>query len=60
MARIKITQKKSVINRPPNQKATMIALGLRKINQSVEKENNAQIAGMVRAVNHLVSVEEIK
>jgi large subunit ribosomal protein L30 len=60
MTRIKITQKRSVINRPPNQKATMIALGLRKINHSVEHDNNAQIAGMVRTVNHLVSVEEIK
>jgi large subunit ribosomal protein L30 len=38
----------------------MVALGLRKINHSVEHDNNAQIAGMVRTVNHLVSVEEIK
>jgi len=44
MTRIKITQKRSVINRPPNQKATMVALGLRKINHSVEHDNNAQIA----------------
>lgn len=36
MSVLKITQKRSVINRPPNQKATMVALGLRKINQTVE------------------------
>ena len=60
MIRIKITQKRSVINRSSKQKATMVALGLRKINHSVEHDNTAQIAGMVRTVNHLVSVEEIK
>ncbi|MEK9829300.1 MAG: 50S ribosomal protein L30, partial [Schleiferiaceae bacterium] len=47
MARIKITQVRSVINRPPNQRATMVALGLRKMNQSVEHENTPAIAGMV-------------
>jgi len=60
MARIKITQVRSVINRPPNQRATMVALGLRKMNQTVEHENTPQIAGMVRTVNHLVQVEEVK
>ena len=60
MARIKITQVRSVNNRPPNQRATMVALGLRKMNQTVEHENTPQIAGMVRTVNHLVQVEEVK
>jgi large subunit ribosomal protein L30 len=59
MAKIKITQLKSVIDRPERQKQTMVALGLRKINKSVEVEATPQILGMVRKVNHLVKVEEI-
>ncbi len=57
--KIKITQVKSVINRPKRQKATMIALGLRKMNQSVEHEATPQILGMVAKVSHLVKVEEL-
>ncbi len=57
MAKIKITQIKSVIDRPKRQKATMEALGLRKINSTVEKEETPQIKGMVEAVKHLVKVE---
>ena len=59
MSKIKITQVRSVIGRPKNQKLTMEALGLRKMNQSVEKETNPEILGMVRKVNHLVRVENI-
>lgn len=59
MSKIKITQVRSVIGRPKNQKLTMEALGLRKMNQSVEKEPNPEILGMVRKVNHLVKVENI-
>lgn len=59
MAKIKITQVKSIIDRSERQKRTMKALGLTKINQSVEVEANAAIIGMVRAVNHLVAVEAI-
>lgn len=59
MSKIKITQIKSVINRPKNQKLTMEALGLRKLNQSVEQETNPEILGMVRKVSHLVRVENI-
>ncbi len=59
MAKIKITQIKSVIDRSERQKRTMQALGLRKINQSVEVEANPAIIGMVRKVNHLVAVESI-
>ncbi|QQL48517.1 50S ribosomal protein L30 [Mucilaginibacter ginkgonis] len=59
MAKIKITQIKSVIDRNERQKRTIAALGLRKINQSVEVEANDAIIGMIRAVNHLVAVEKI-
>ena len=59
MAKIKITQVKSVIDRSERQKRTVEALGLRKINQSVEVEATAAIIGMVRKVNHLVAVENI-
>ena len=59
MARIKITQIKSVIDRSERQKRTMQALGLSKLNQSVEVEANAAIIGMVRKVNHLVAIEAI-
>ncbi len=59
MAKVKITQVRSTINRPKRQKATIQALGLGKINRSVEKENTPQIAGMIRAVQHLIVVEEL-
>ena len=58
MAKIKVTQIKSIIKRPKDQKATIIALGLGKINRTVEIENNPAIAGMVKKVSHLVKVEE--
>ncbi|WP_420581847.1 50S ribosomal protein L30 [Reichenbachiella sp.] len=57
MAKVVITQKRSVINRPNDQKLTIKALGLGKINRSVEKEMTPQIAGMIKKINHLVSVE---
>ena len=59
MAKIKITQVKSIIDRSERQKRTMKALGLKKMNQSVEVEANAAIIGMVRKVNHLVAIEAI-
>jgi large subunit ribosomal protein L30 len=59
MAKIKITQVKSIIDRSERQKRTMKALGLNKMNQSVEVEANAAIIGMVRKVNHLVAIETI-
>ncbi|RZK48825.1 MAG: 50S ribosomal protein L30 [Pedobacter sp.] len=59
MAKIKITQVKSIIDRSERQKRTMKALGLNKINQSVEVEANAAIIGMVRKVNHLIAIESI-
>ena len=59
MAKIKITQIRSTINRPKRQKLTIQALGLGKINRSVEVEKTPQIEGMVNKVNHLVSVTEL-
>jgi len=58
MAKIKVTKRKSAINRPQNQKRTLVALGLRKIGQSVEHNATPNILGMVNKVKHLVSVEE--
>ena len=59
MKKYKITQVKSTIKRPGNQKRTMEALGLRKINQSVEHQASPQIEGMIGTVRHLVMIEEI-
>ncbi|MEQ9439473.1 MAG: 50S ribosomal protein L30 [Cyclobacteriaceae bacterium] len=59
MARIQITQTRSTIKRPKRQKLTIEALGLGKINRSVEVENTPQISGMVKKVAHLVTVKEL-
>ena len=56
MATIKVKQFKSRINAPKDQKATLMALGLRKISQIVEVEDTPSIRGMIRKVHHLVSV----
>lgn len=60
MAKLKVTQVKSTIDRKEPQKRTMAALGLRKIRQSVVHNDTPQIRGMIRSVQHLVTVEEIK
>lgn len=59
MAKIRVKQVRSKINRPENQKRTLEALGLRKMNQVVEHEATPQILGMVRTVSHLLEVEEL-
>ena len=59
MGEIKIKQLRSKIGRPENQKRTLIALGLGKINRTVELEATPQILGMVKTVSHLVKAEEI-
>jgi large subunit ribosomal protein L30 len=59
MGKLKITQVKSTIDRKEPQKRTIAALGLGKIRRSVIHDDTPQIRGMVRAVQHLVSVEEI-
>ena len=56
--KVQVTQIKSTIKRPGNQKATIKALGLGKINRTVEKELTPQVAGMINKVSHLVSVKE--
>ena len=56
MATIKIKQIKSKIGAPADQKRTLEALGLHKISQVVEKEDNPVIRGMIRKVHHLVTV----
>ena len=58
MAKIKITQVRSAIKRPKDQRRTIEALGLGKVNKSVEVEATPQILGMVNKVSHLVSVSE--
>lgn len=58
MKKIKITQVKSVIDRPKKQKDTITALGLRKMHQSVEHDATPTILGMVKKVEHLLKVEE--
>jgi large subunit ribosomal protein L30 len=59
MAKIKITLTRSVIGRPEDQRATVKALGLKKTNSSVVQEDNPVIRGMVRKVEHLVTVQEV-
>lgn len=59
MARISITQVKSVIDRSERQKRTMVALGLKKVNHKVEHEVTASLLGMVEKVSHLIKVENI-
>lgn len=56
MATVKVKQIKSRINAPKDQKSTLLALGLRKISQVVEVEDNASTRGMIRKVHHLVAV----
>jgi large subunit ribosomal protein L30 len=57
MAKIKITQIRSSINRTGRQKKTLESLGLRKIGMTVEHENTPNILGMIKKVNHLVVVD---
>lgn len=59
MGKIRVTQVRSAIGRPARQKATIQALGIKKLNVAVEHEATPQILGMVRKVNHLVKVEEL-
>ncbi|MDG1295766.1 MAG: 50S ribosomal protein L30 [Saprospiraceae bacterium] len=58
MGKVRVTKIKSVIGRPAKQKATIQALGLRKMNQTVEHEATPQIMGMINKISHLVKVEE--
>ena len=57
--RIRVTQVRSVIHRPQDQKDTVRRLGLHRINDSIVKEDRPEIRGMIRKVQHLVRVEEV-
>ena len=59
MGKIRVTQVRSAIGRPARQKATIQALGIKKLNVPVEHEATPQILGMVHKVSHLVKVEEL-
>jgi large subunit ribosomal protein L30 len=58
MMKLEVTLKKSLIGRRPNQVRTAKALGLKKVNQVVVKEDNDAIRGMIRTIQHMVSVTE--
>lgn len=60
MAKVRIKQVKSAIKRPKDQKATLVALGIKRMNRPVEKEATPQILGMIHKVKHLLQVEEVK
>jgi len=57
--KVQITQVRSTIKRPKNQKLTIQALGLGKLNRTVEIELTPQIAGMINKIGHLVVVKEL-
>ncbi len=59
MAVLQIKQTKSSIDRCEKQKVTLRSLGLRKLNQTVEKEATPQVLGMIKVVQHLVEVKEL-
>jgi len=59
MAKLKVTQVRSTIDRKEPQKRTIVALGLGKLHKTVVHNDTPQIRGMIRAVIHLVEVEEI-
>jgi large subunit ribosomal protein L30 len=57
MAKIKVTQTGSPIRRTDDQRATLIGLGLNKMNKTVELDDTPEVRGMIRRVRHMVSVE---
>jgi len=60
MSHLKVTQVRSVIDRPRDQKDTVRRLGLHRINDEVIKEDRPEIRGMIEKVRHLVHVEEVE
>ena len=60
MGKIKVTQVKSAIKHTARQKRTLVALGLKKLHQTIEVEDSTQMMGMVQKVLHLVEVEKVK
>jgi large subunit ribosomal protein L30 len=59
MAQLKVTQIKSKIGTKQNHRETLRSLGLKRINDTVVKEDRPEIRGMVHTVRHLVKVEEV-
>lgn len=60
MAKLKVTKVRSAIGQTERQKRNLVALGLRKIGQTVEHDDTPNVLGMINKVKHLVSVEETK
>ncbi|MBT2758925.1 50S ribosomal protein L30 [Mesobacillus foraminis] len=56
--KLEVTLTRSLIGRPQDQRETVKALGLKKVNHTVEHEDNAAIRGMINKVSHLVKVNE--
>lgn len=59
MAKLRVTQRRSVIDRPRDQKDTVRRLGLHRIDDVVVKDDRPEIRGMIAKVSHLVQVEEV-
>ena len=59
MTKLRVTQRRSVIDRPKDQKRTVRALGLHRIDDTVTKDDKPEIRGMIAKVKHLVDVEEV-
>ena len=59
MGKVRITQVKSAIRRPADQKKTLIALGIKKLNTAREMEESPVVLGMIRKVEHLLKVEKV-
>ena len=59
MAKLKVTQHKSAIGGRQNQRETLRSLGLKRINDVVVQDDRPEIRGMINAVRHLVTVEEV-
>ena len=59
MSKVRLKLTRSVIGQPKDQKDTVRALGLRKLNQEVEKESTPQIEGMIRKVRHLLQISKV-
>ena len=59
MSKIKVTQRRSVIDRPKDQKSTVRRLGLHRINDSIVKDDTPDVRGMIAKVQHLVEVAEV-
>jgi large subunit ribosomal protein L30 len=60
MSKLKVTQRRSVIDRPKDQKSTVRRLGLHRINDSIIKDDTPDVRGMIAKVQHLVEVEEVE